>query len=302
MNITTGETVLIAGGTGLIGKRLCELLSNAGYQIKLLSRNNQQPSTYPVFVWDPSNKKIDLGAFNNVTHVVNLAGSGIADHRWTAKYKNEILQSRLDATATLLEGIKTNGTSVKSYIAASAIGFYGDRGEEVLNEASNAGKGFLAETVVEWEAAAMNSSVRTVWLRTGIVLTPKGGALPPMALPIKAFIAPIVGGNQYMSWIHLDDLCNMYLEAISNTTWNGIVNGVAPESIQHRAFISALKGVLNPHALTIAVPVVLIKLLLGEQSTLILNSARVQPSTALKKGFEFNFADISLALQHLYGK
>lgn len=301
MSATHSDYILIAGGSGLIGSRLCRMLSEKGYKVCILTRNKKSKSRYPTFLWNPSKNEIDPAALQNATAVINLAGSGIADHRWTDSYKKEIIQSRLDATTTLLNEIK-NHPGVKSYIAASAIGIYGNRGEEILDENSLPGTGFLSSTTTEWESSSENCTVRRVLIRTGIVLTPKGGALPPLARPVKAMVAPIIGGNQYMSWIHVDDLCRMYITALENESWNGIYNAVVPHAVKHREFVSTLKKVLNPNAITIPVPPAFIKLLLGEQSAIILDSANVKPSRPIAAGFKFMFEDLTNALKNLYDR
>jgi uncharacterized protein (TIGR01777 family) len=301
MSETKSGYILIAGGTGLIGSRLCRMLSDKGYEVCILTRNKKSKSRYTTFAWNPSKNEIDPAAMQNASAVINLAGSGIADHRWTTSYKKEIIQSRLEATSTLLAEIKKH-SGVKSYIAASAIGFYGNRGEELLDESSAPGTGFLSDTTKEWESSSDSCMIRRVLIRTGIVLTPNGGALPPLARPVKAMIAPVIGGNQYMSWIHIDDLCNMFISAIEDNNWNGIYNAVAPAAVTHREFVSTLKQVLNPNAIGINVPARFIKLLLGEQSAIILDSTNVKPARATTAGFNFRFNNLSDALKNLYGR
>jgi uncharacterized protein (TIGR01777 family) len=299
MSATDSSTILIAGGSGLIGSRLCRMLADKGYKVCILTRNKESKSRYPTFLWNPSKNEVDPAALQNATAVINLAGSGIADHRWTNSYKKEIIQSRLDATATLLNEIK-NHPGVKSYIAASAIGIYGNRGKEILDENSLPGTGFLSSTTKQWESSSENCTVRRVLIRTGIVLTPKGGALPPLARPVKAMIAPVIGGDQYMSWIHVDDLCRIFISALENESWNGIYNAVVPNAVTHREFVTTLKKVLNPNAIIIPVPPALVKILLGEQSVIILDSANVKPSRAIATGFQFMFEDLTNALENLY--
>ena len=298
-NEITGN-VLIAGGTGLIGTRLCRFLLGSGWKVRILTRGKNYKGKIPFAEWDPSQHRIPPSAFDGITHVINLAGASIAGGRWTENYKEKILQSRLDATQTLKDAIRQFGNEVKAYVGASAVGYYGNRGDELLTENSSEGNGFLSSVVTAWEAAASGSVVRTVLMRNGLVLTANGGALPPMARPVKSFIAPVIDGNQFLSWIHIDDLCALYMEAMKNNSWSGVMNAVAPESLRYRDFMKILKKVLNPKALTVPVPVGLIKLILGEQSTLILDSTRVQPSVALKNGFQYKYADPETALRQIY--
>lgn len=292
--------VLVAGGSGLIGSRLCNMLDAQGHEVRILSRSNKRKNKFTYYYWNPSKKEVDPKALTNVSAVINLAGAGIADHRWTDNYKKEILQSRLDAVATLLNAIQSN-PQITVYAGASALGYYGNRGDELMDESSPAGETFLARTTRSWEAASDNCPVRKVLIRTGIVLTKKGGALPPLARPVKAMIAPVIDGKQYMSWIHIEDVCNMYIEAILNHSWSGVYNAVNPEAIRHGEFVNTLKKVLNPNAITIRVPPGFIRFLLGEQSALILDSTRVRPLRAMESGYKFHFSDLETALRNIYG-
>ena len=301
MSVTREGHILIAGGSGLIGTRLSRLLADKGYDVRILTRGNKTKGRYKSYQWDPSMKKLDPESLRGAKAIINLAGSGIADHRWTRKYKQEILHSRLAAASTLMRAMDEH-QDIKVYVAASAIGFYGNSGDDVLTENSPAGKGFLPETTEMWETASENCPVRRVVIRTGLVLTANGGALPPFARMVKAMIAPVIDGNQYMSWIHIDDLCGMYIEAIENEQWKGTYNAVTPEPLQQRDFISTLKSVMNPMAFTFPVPPAFIRFLLGEQSHLILDSARVIPEHAQAHNFQFRFLMLDDALKNLYGR
>ena len=292
--------VLIAGGSGLIGTRLTALLKQKGITVMHLSRKVNAKSSVPVIFWDPSKGKLENEKLDDVTQVINLAGTPIAEKRWTNEVKKDILQSRLDSVHTLLSAIQQQ-SNIQSIIGASAIGYYGDRGVDVLYEGDKPGSGFLADTVVKWEAAYASSTVRTVLLRTGIVLSRNGGALPPMARPVHAGLAPIIG-DQYMSWIHIDDVCRMYIHALTNTTWSGIYNATAPSPLQGREFVKMLQKVINPYSIRLKVPEWFLKLLLGEQSELVLDSANVSCDKALAEGFTFNFSNAEAAVRSLYGK
>ena len=294
------KIVVIAGGSGLIGKRLTKMLIDKGYTVRTLTRKKKNNAAN-VFEWNPAEGTIQKEAMLNGQYIINLAGAGIADHRWTTSYKQEILQSRLDATHTLLEAIK-NTSGIKAYIGASATGYYGNRGDTVLDESSNPGQGFLSSTVIEWEKASEDCKVRRVLIRTGIVLTPNGGALPPLARPVRAFIAPVIGGEQYMSWIHINDVCNMYLHAIEDEKWEGCYNAVAPDPIRLKDMMQVLKKVINPLAITIKVPNSIIRLMLGEQEAIITDSTNVKPTRALQQGFKFEFTDITDTIKNLYDR
>lgn len=294
------HVVLIAGGSGLIGRRLTQLLTADGIEVRHLSRKINPKSSVPTYVWDPSEHSVDDAAFKDVTAVINLAGTPIAEKKWTAEVKKDILQSRLDSVHTLLDACKRHD-SVKCIIGASAIGYYGDRNDELLTETAEAGKGFLADTVTAWEESYNGAAIRNVLLRTGIVLSRRGGALPPLAKPVEIGIAPVTG-NQYMSWMHIDDVCGMYIKALNDNNWKGVYNATAPSPVRGREFVKILQKILNPFSLRIPVPSFMLKLMLGEQSHLILDSANVSSTKAVEAGYVFKYTGASSAIKHLYGK
>lgn len=299
MNASNSGHVLVAGGTGLIGKRLCSLLTAKGYDVRILSRQKKAGGQFISYSWDPSKKKIDPAAMEGALAVINLAGAGIADHSWSVHYKKEIVQSRVDAAGIFMETLRDHA-GVKCYMAASAIGYYGDRPGEILSEESRKGSGFLSDTTQQWELASENCPVRRVIVRTGIVLSKQGGALPPLARSVKAMLAPVIYGKQIMSWIHIDDLCNIYIDALENEKHSGIINAVAHSSCSHEEFILTLKRCLNPSAIRINVPQGFIKLLMGERSHLILDSADVKPAHLLTTGFHWKYDQLNEAINNLY--
>lgn len=293
--------ILIAGGSGLIGKRLTHLLKKEGHQVAWLSRSGASEGGIKSYRWNPATQESDPDAFANAEVVIVLSGSNVAGKSWTQDYKHEIISSRLEAAATILHALKTVPNNVHTLIPASAIGYYGDQKDLQLIESSPSGKGFLAATTLQWEDAYSQATVRTVNIRIGIVLSTHGGALPQMAMPLKFGVCPILGnGEQYMSWIHIDDLCGIFMHAIRNNALSGPVNGVSPQPVTHRQFMKTLRTVLSPHAIMAPAPAAILRLLMGERSSIILDSTRVNPSKITNSGFSFRFPDLKNALQHLY--
>lgn len=295
--------ILIAGGSGLIGRRLTELLIQSGHTVSWLSRKSGQQNGVISFAWNPAKCTYDPLAFRNADAVISLAGSSVAAKAWTASYKQEIIESRTTAAATLLHALQHTSNNVKCLVAASAIGFYGDNSYNVLTEESPAGHDFLSETTRQWEAAYQSPHIRTVLIRIGIVLSPNGGALPTMAKPLRFGICPILGnGQQYMSWIHIDDLCGIFLFALEHEQLSGIYNGVAPVPEKHYRFMKTLRKLIAPYAIPMNVPSFALRMLMGERSAIILDSARVSPSKIMLAGYSFRYTDLSQTLIHLYGK
>lgn len=295
--------VLIAGGSGLIGKRLTSLLLQAGHSVSWLSHSSAEGSGIRTFAWNPASQTYDAAAFQNTDVIISLAGSSVADKPWTADYKQEIINSRKNAALTLLRALQHTPHQIKCLIAASATGFYGNRDDEVLTEQSPAGTGFLPETTLQWEEAYRTSPVRTVLIRTGIVLSTNGGALPELVKPLQFGICPVLGsGKQFMPWIHIDDLCNMYRFAMENEQLSGVYNGVGPVPLKHLRFMKDAQTVLSPGSLRIPVPAFALRLLMGERAAIVTDSARVSPSKIMLAGFTFRFTELTTALRHLYGK
>jgi uncharacterized protein len=296
-------TILISGGNGLIGKHLTKSLQKAGHAVCWLVRNPDGSEPVKAFAWNPAEHKIAAEALNGVDAIVALAGAPIAGSPWTKDYKQTILQSRLDAAETLLGALKKFPHSVKSLVSASAIGFYGNRGAEVLDEESAPGEGFLSQTTKQWEDAYANCPVRNVTLRIGIVLSRDGGALPELEKPLNFGIASVLGnGKQLMSWIHMEDLCNIFIRAITDSAMKGKYNGVAPFPESQSDFIRTLRKIVRPVSLIVPAPAFAIRLLLGEQASLVLDSASVSCDRLLDEGFRFTYPRLKEALLNLYEK
>ena len=301
--------ILITGGTGLIGQRLAELLIDAGHEVALLSREPQQPSHYRLFGWDPAAGTIDAAAVPYADAIVNLAGSSVADGKWTPERKQEIMRSRLDGLELLHRELARPGHHVRTLLSASAIGIYGDRGDELLYEnspTSAPADDFLAEVVLRWEAAARavgELGLRVVLPRLGIVLSPEGGALVPIARTVRYGAgAPLGSGRQYMSWIHLDDACRLLLQMLEAGDWHGVYNTVAPHPVTNQEFTETLAQVMHRPLLLPKVPAFGLKLAMGEMSEIVLGSQRVSADKVLSQGFTFEYPTLREALESFYEK
>lgn len=291
------ENVLITGGTGLIGKALSNLLEKEGYNVRILSRN---PKYENEFKWNIKDKFIDKKVFEKLHHIVHLAGAGIADERWTPKRKQLIKDSRVESANLLFREINSLKIPLKSFISASGIGFYGAvTNTYVYAESDAAGNDFLAEVCQKWEAAALqfeNIGVSTTILRTGIVLSAQGGALEKMKTPI---ISPLGSGNQYMSWIHINDLCRIYLNAIEGKL-QGVFNAVSPEYHTNKSFSKALAKSIQKPYLPFGVPAMALKAVFGEMAIILLTGSKVSANKILKANFTFKFEKLSEALTDLF--
>lgn len=295
--------VLIAGGTGLVGLRLSQLLSQQNYEVRHLSRKANPSTAYPTFVWNPKEKSIDKRALEGVDYVINLAGAGIADALWTKSRKKLIIDSRVDTTQLLTKAIKEMDNPPKAYLSAAAIGIYGNRGDEILTEDSPIGtKGFLVESCKAWEAAiheaATQNGIRTVALRIGIVLSTKGGALPKMLLPLKLFTASYFGdGKQWYAWIHIDDVCRMFLKAMEDDSIEGFYNATAPNPLTNKALTKQMVKTLGKRAFIVPAPTATLRIGMGEMADVVLNSNRVLPKRMETAGFAFDFPDFKMAVK-----
>ncbi len=299
------KTIVITGGTGLIGKRLSELFSKENYDLRILTRTKRSAhDNISYYTWDPLNGEIDNSVFENSDYVITLAGAGIADKRWTEKRKRLIIDSRVKGNELVRTTLAKLNHRPKAIISASAIGFYGDRADEVLTESSDAGsQEFLTESTLAWEESIQklsDSTDRLSIFRIGIVLSTKGGALEKMLLPLNFGISGYFGnGKQYYSWIHIDDICSMFMEAMENPKWEGIYNGVSPNPLPLKKFAKAIKTSKLPFGIAAPVPKGLLQIAMGEMTKMLTNSTRVVPKRALSQGFEFQFTDLKLAVSDL---
>ena len=298
--------ILLTGGTGLIGKHLTKLLLDKGYEVSYLVRRKAEDNPLvKTYLWNVEKNEIDPDCINGVDTIVHLAGAGVADKRWTDKRKKEIIESRTKSIGLIYELLREKEHSVKSVISASATGYYGDRADEVLTENSPPSTDFLAQVCQKWEAAADEGTklgLRVVKLRTGIVLDKNGGALPKMGAPVKLLMgSPLGSGKQWMPWIHLQDVIDIYLYAITDTKFNGVYNMVAPNPVTNQQFTQALAKTLHKPLWAPKVPVFLIKLLLGEMSIAVLASTKASSQKIEDAGFKFKYPELTEALKEIYG-
>ena len=297
--------ILVTGSSGLIGSALVPLLTSQGQSVTRLVRSKPTPGEAGIY-WDPSTKTIDTLSLEGFDAVVHLAGENIAAGRWTAKQKARIRDSRVKGTRLLAESLARLARRPAVLLCASAIGYYGDRGEEVLQESSPSGSGFLAEVCREWEAAAepaARSGIRVVNLRMGVVLSLKGGALATMLLPFRLGVGGRIGdGKQYMSWIAIDDVVGAFSFALRSAALSGPVNVVAPNPVTNAEFTKTLGRVLG-RPTVFPMPAFAARLAFGEMAdALLLASARLDPAKFLATGFKFRFTELEPALRHILGK
>lgn len=307
--------VLISGGTGLIGTQLRHHLIERGYEIIILTREKNKISGSPKIhysYWNVSKKIIDAETVIKADHIIHLSGAGVMDKKWTDDYKKIIVNSRTESAALIIKCLKQNEHHVKTFVSASAIGWYGEdpvplAKKDGFIESDLPAKDFLGETCLLWEASTDEASslgIRLVKLRTGIALSREGGAFKEFKTPIRFGVAAILGsGKQVISWIHIDDLCRMYCEAIENIYLSGSYNAVAPEPVSQKSFVLTLAEKLrNKFYTPIYVPIALLKLIFGKRSVEILKSATVSNKKIKATGFTFLFPTIDAAIEDLISR
>ena len=301
------ETVIVTGGTGLIGRHLCKKLKEEGYKVAHLSRKSNTDGDIPVYSWDPDKNLIDPEAILTADYIIHLAGAGIADKKWTRKRRELISDSRIKTCELLFNKVQESGTKLKAFISASGIGYYGAvTSEKIFSETDLPSGDFIGEICRQWERSAdrfEESGIRTVKIRTGIVLTGKGGALARMTPTVKMGIGSALGnGLQYIPWIHIEDLCNIYLKAIVDSSMTGAYNAVAPEYKTNMEFMQTLARVFEKPFFFPAVPSFLMKILFGKMSVILLNGSRISASKIISAGYRFEFPDLENALKNLFPK
>lgn len=300
-------TVLITGGTGLIGTRLTALLQERGYAVSYLTRgtDSKLPPGVKAYRWNITEGTLDEQALREADHLIHLAGAGIADSRWTDERKREIIESRTKSTSLLARTLRTIPHRIQSFVSASAIGYYGaDTGTEWLSEQYTPGLDFMAQVVVAWEEAAdaiAALGIRTTKMRTGIVLSTEGGALEKMLIPIRLGAgSPLGSGKQYQSWIHIDDAARLYLEAMENLTWSGAYNTVAPHPVTNEELARTAAEVLGKPFWAPNVPAWSLKLLYGEMAVVVLGGSYIlNQRIRLETDFRYEFSQLRPALVDL---
>lgn len=292
--------VAISGASGLIGGALRRSLTTDGHEVLAISRRRSLDSVQTV-TWNVAEDRLDPGPLEGVDAVVHLAGEPIA-RRWSASVKRAIRSSRIEGTRLLLEGLAQLERKPEVLVSASAVGFYGDRGDSELDETSPAGDDFLAEVCEAWESTVLEArqlGIRTVPVRIGVVLSTRGGALGKMLLPFRLCLGgPVGGGRQWMSWIHIDDLVSLFRLVIEREDLAGAVNGTAPNPVRNAELTKELGRALHRPAV-LPLPATVLQLAFGEMSQILLTSQRVAPRRALEAGMDFRHPDLAEALRHL---
>nr|WP_288932138.1 TIGR01777 family oxidoreductase [uncultured Allomuricauda sp.] len=299
--------VLITGATGLVGQAIVKVLHQKGIPVNYLTTSKEKITStenFQGFYWNPSKEEIDLDCFDNVQAVINLAGANIAK-RWTPDHRRKVLSSRINSLRTLKKGLeKSKNKEVECLVSASAIGIYPNSISEYYDEnETKVDDGFLGEVVQKWEAEANTFeklNIDVAKIRIGLVLSKDGGALPKMAMPIKNFVgAPLGSGEQWQSWIHIDDLAQMFVFAVENNL-KGVYNGVASNPVTNTKMTKELAKILERPLWLPNVPAFLLKTFLGKMSTLVLASQRVSSKKIEEEGFSFQYVNICQALKSLF--
>lgn len=302
--------VVVAGGTGFIGRAMCRELLQGGHEVTVLTRDASRasgrvPQGVKVVQWSPERSEELREALSAKDAVINLLGENVAAQRWTPEFKQRLVDSRVNSTRALVRGIRSAEPRPQVLVNASAVGIYGNRGEEELTESSPPGTGFLAELAIRWEQSADEArelGVRVVKLRIGIVLGEGGGALEKMLLPFRLFIGgPFGSGQQWFPWIHLEDVTGSTLHALAHDTVDGAVNAVAPGIVRLGAFCKALGRVMRRPS-WLPVPGFALRLAAGELGESLLWSQRVVPQVALHTGYAFRYPQVEQALRQVLRK
>lgn len=295
--------VLITGGTGLVGQHLSRMLLNKGYEVAILSRTKRIDTEIPLFYWDINKNLIDKEAIKSVDYIIHLAGVNIAGKRWTKIQKQQIVDSRVKSTELLFNNISLKH-NLKGFISASAIGFYGaTTSNHIFTETDSSANDFLGETCRLWEDSAnkfQNIGIRTVKIRTGLVLSKHGGALSKIIKAFKLGFGSALGsGKQYMPWIHIDDLCEIYIKAIDDSEMNGAYNAVASEHINNFEFSKKIAKQLKKPFWALRIPEFLFKILFGEMADILLKGSRVSCDKIKASGYNFKYPTLKSALSNL---
>lgn len=301
------KTILITGGTGFVGKELVKLLLKKGYYINLLVRgevNNIDNPNLRTFKWDVCKGEIDKDCIKNADAIIHLAGEGIGAKRWTDERKRQIIESRTKSIRLIYDLLRRNKNQVKHIISASAVGYYGNRGNELLAEDSLPSKDFLAETCIEWEEAVDEGrkfGLRIVRLRSGIILGEHGGVLSQMNKSLKYGLGVIPGsGNQWVSWIHLQDAINIYTYFLESESREGVYNMVAPETVTLDELTRSIAKSKNQSPLFLHVPEFALKIAIGEMSLMVLESTKASSEKLRTTGYKFSYPTLKGALDDIY--
>lgn len=297
------QTILITGGTGLVGMFLSRHLRALGYRVIHLSRRANAAAEFPAFAWDVDKQTIDNNAITQADFIIHLAGAGIADKRWTESRKAEIIRSRVGSTQLLARALRETGHRPQAFVAASATGFYGDSGTIICTEQTPTGADFLAQTCQAWENSSQEIralGIRTPLVRIGIVLSTQGGALAKMLPSYAVRVGAYFGdGSQYYSWIHIEDLARIFEFLVANADCDGIYNGVSPTPVSNYGLARAIADARGQKALLVPAPAFAMRAAMGEMAAVVLNSNRVLPQALQDCHFDFKYTELVPALQDL---
>ena len=296
--------ILITGGSGLVGLSLTKVLLEMNYDVAILTRNPSSDIDVKQYFWEPSKLLIDEDALIGVDCIVHLAGTNISDRWWTKKQKHKIYSSRVDSAEFLYQKIKELDIPLKSFVSSSAVGFYGTiTSDQIYTEQDHNLDDYLGQLCTQWEAKAdqfIKLGCKVSKVRTGIVLSSKGGALPKMMFPINwCFGAALGSGKQFIPWIHIDDLCAIYTNLINEYMPSGVYNGVAPETITNNDLTCIIAEELNKPIWLPNIPSWVLKIIFGEMSSILLNGSRVSSKKLIQSGFEFKYLSIRSAIHNL---
>ncbi|GAA5033583.1 NAD-dependent epimerase [Marivirga lumbricoides] len=298
------EKILISGGSGMIGMQLSKLLSENGYEVAHLTRKKKTNYPYRQFEWDIKSQSIDSDAIKFADAIFHLAGAGVVDEKWTEERKKAIISSRTDSATLLKTEIEKQSKKIEHFIGASGINYYGmDTGNQLMMETNPAGEGFLPYVCEKWEEATDEvgkAGIKTAKVRIGIVLSDKGGALKQLAMPIKIGLgAPLGSGDQFMSWIHIDDLCRLFMHLLKNRL-TGTFNGAAPKPVTNKALTKATAKALKKPLWLPKVPPFAMKLILSDRADMVLGGVKASSDKIEKTGFSFLFNTVEEALKDIY--
>jgi len=296
--------VLITGGSGSIGTLLCNFLSEKGHEVSILGRTKTENAKYKTFLWNYKEDFIEENALSDCDYIIHLAGAGIADKRWTDQRKKEILDSRVLTSELLYKTLSSGKNNLKGFISASGVGYYGQvTSDKIFVETDPPGSDFVGSICQQWEASVNQFSqlkVRTVNLRIGIVLMKKGGALEKMAQPFHLGLgSALASGKQMIPWIHVEDLINIILEAISNSSMHGPYNCCSPETTNNLKFSKTLAKTLGKKIWLPNVPAWILKMVLGERAILLAEGSEVSSEKLVSTGFQFKYPQLESALSDL---
>lgn len=296
--------ILISGGSGMIGMQLSKLLSENGYEVAHLTRSKKANYPYKQFEWDINKQKIEDEAILFADAIIHLAGAGVVDEKWTEERKKTIIKSRTDSAQLLKTALAKQDKKIEHFIGASGINYYGmDTGNQLMTETDPSGEGFLPYVCEKWEEAADEIGalgIKTAKIRIGIVLSDKGGALKQLAMPIKFGVgAPLGSGDQFMSWIHIDDLCRLFLHLLKNNL-SGTFNGVAPNPVSNKTLTQAVAQQLKKPLWLPKVPPFAMKLILSDRADMVLGGVKASSEKVEATGFKFLFDEVKKALKDIY--